>query len=109
MNQTALLRRLTGTQRMEQAFQLSDFVMKLAKLNIKAALGKKATKKKSYLNCGRDCATEDLILTKLLWCKKFRSERHLRDCAGIWQIQKDKIDINYLSHWAEKLAVKNLL
>lgn len=54
-------------------------------------------------------ACEDLILTKLLWCKKIRSERHLRDCAGIWKIQKDKINIKYLNSWAKKLAVVTLL
>ena len=54
-------------------------------------------------------STEDLILTKLLWCKKIKSERHMRDCAGIWKIQKGKTDNKYLNIWTKKLGVTNLL
>lgn len=51
---------------------------------------------------------EDLILTKLLWCKKIRSERHLRDCKGILKVQKEKIDKKYLSFWVKKLKLQGL-
>lgn len=34
MNQAILLRKLTGKQRLEQAFKLSDFVRELARKNI---------------------------------------------------------------------------
>lgn len=51
---------------------------------------------------------EDLILTKLLWCKKIRSDRHLGDCAGIWKIQKSKIDKKYLHFWTQKLEITGL-
>lgn len=46
MNQAQILQKMTGEQRLEQAFQLSDFVRELAVINIKEQLGKKATKKK---------------------------------------------------------------
>lgn len=54
-------------------------------------------------------SAEDLILTKLLWCKKVFSERHFNDCLGIWKIQKHKLDEKYLSSWAERLGIKRLL
>ncbi len=46
MNQVQVLQKLTGEQRLEQAFQLSDLVRELAVINIKEQLGKKATKEK---------------------------------------------------------------
>lgn len=52
---------------------------------------------------------EDLILTKLLWCKEIRSERHLRDCTGVWKIQKNVLDKHYLDFWAKKLGTAHLL
>lgn len=52
---------------------------------------------------------EDLILTKLLWCKQIKSERHLLDCAGILKIQKNKLDDKYLNHWVKKLKVGELM
>lgn len=54
-------------------------------------------------------SAEDIILTKLLWCKEVRSERHLRDCVGILKIQKNNLDTNYLNLWAKKLRVEDLL
>jgi len=53
-------------------------------------------------------SAEDLLLTKLLWCKKIESERHLRDCAGIWQVQENKLDKKYLNLWVKKLGVVKL-
>lgn len=54
-------------------------------------------------------SAEDLILTKLTWCKEVRSERHMRDCAGILKTQQDVLDQQYLSEWAKKLGVEKLL
>ncbi len=45
MNQTMLLRRLTGAQRLEQAFKLSDFVRELSLKNIQAE--KKCSRKQA--------------------------------------------------------------
>ena len=53
-------------------------------------------------------SAEDLILTKLLWCKTIKSERHLRDCTGIIQIQKNKLNKEYLETWTNKLELKDL-
>lgn len=52
---------------------------------------------------------EDLILTKLLWCRQLKSERHMQDCVGIWKVWGSKLDKRYLSIWAKKLKVEKLL
>lgn len=54
-------------------------------------------------------APEDLILTKLAWCKDLRSDRHMQDCIGIWRVQKGKLDEAYLRKRAEELDVVGLL
>lgn len=46
MNQARVLRKLTGEERLEQAFMLSEFVRELAVSDIKERLGPRATKKK---------------------------------------------------------------
>lgn len=46
MDQAKVLRGLTGEQRLEQAFALSDLVRELAMANIKQELGTNATKEK---------------------------------------------------------------
>lgn len=42
---------------------------------------------------------EDLILSKLLWCKKSESTKQLEDIVSIIKIQK-KLDWRYLKKWA---------
>ena len=54
-------------------------------------------------------SAEDLVLTKLVWCKEIRSERHLRDCAGIISTQQEELDWTYLNRWAKTLGVGELL
>jgi len=54
-------------------------------------------------------SAEDLILTKLVWCKEIRSERHLRDCVGIIKTQQAELDWEYMNLWAKKLRVAELL
>lgn len=49
---------------------------------------------------------EDLILSKLNWAKKSRSEMQMRDVASIIRNGYDK---EYVEVWAEKLGVKDLL
>lgn len=51
---------------------------------------------------------EDLVLTKLLWNKKIKSERHLKDCKGILEIQENKLDYVYLKYWVKKLKISKL-
>ena len=44
---------------------------------------------------------EDLILTKL----KAGRERDLEDCIGIFEAQKDQMDLKYLWRWAARLRL----
>ena len=60
--------------------------------------------KKVYL-----ISPEDLILIKLEWFKKSNSTRHLLDASGIWDIQKDIIDLDYLKKRAITLDLAELL
>lgn len=54
-------------------------------------------------------SAEDLIITKLFWCKQVFSERHFRDCVGIWRVQKEHLDQTYLRKEAEKRRILDLL
>ncbi len=54
-------------------------------------------------------APEDVILSKLKWYKESQSEKHLEDISGILEVQKGKLDIEYLKICAEKLSVEDLL
>ena len=48
---------------------------------------------------------EDAILMKLVFYREGRSERHLRDIAGVLQIGGGTVDRAYISEWAEGLGV----
>lgn len=52
---------------------------------------------------------EDLILTKLNWYKEVKSDRHLRDCAGMIKVQRGKLDMVYLQKKAGQFKVDALL
>lgn len=54
-------------------------------------------------------SAEDLVLTKLSWIKVVYSDRHFRDCVGILEMQKGKLDESYLTKNAKKLGVTELL
>jgi hypothetical protein len=45
---------------------------------------------------------EDVLLHKLHWNRLSPSERQIGDAAGIFAVQDDQLDLNYLRHWAEK-------
>lgn len=52
---------------------------------------------------------EDVILAKLLWYKETQIDKHLNDARGVWEMQKDSMDLNYLRLWAIKLGVTSWL
>jgi len=52
---------------------------------------------------------EDLILVKLQWYKDSGSEKHLLDARGILEVQAEALDKQYLSNWASRLSLKDLL
>lgn len=48
---------------------------------------------------------EDIILHKLYWNTITPSERQLGDAAGVFAVQADSLDLNYLREWASRLQV----
>ena len=54
-------------------------------------------------------SAEDVILMKLVFFQLGGSDKHLRDIAGVFLVQKDKIDQDYLNQWSEKLGVADEL
>lgn len=50
---------------------------------------------------------EDIILSKLQWRRQSQSEKQWRDILGILKTQAEKLDVGYLSNWAEQLDVKD--
>lgn len=55
------------------------------------------------------CSPEDLILSKLDWGKRGESERQYRDALAVAKVQRSRLDLAYLAHWAEDLGVSDLL
>lgn len=51
---------------------------------------------------------EDLILTKLKWFKESDSSRHFLDAMGIFKIQKDILDENYIVKWTKFLEIEEI-
>jgi hypothetical protein len=52
---------------------------------------------------------EDVILSKLLWYKEAPTDKHLNDARGVWEMQKESLDLTYLRAWTLKLAVQDWL
>ena len=52
---------------------------------------------------------EDLILSKLQWYQETQSSRHLEDVQSVFKISGEKLNMNYLKQWAEKLELLNIL
>lgn len=50
---------------------------------------------------------EDLIISKLLWSRKAGgSERQIKDCESIWEINRDNIDTDYIEQWVGILGIR---
>ncbi len=53
---------------------------------------------------------EDTILMKLKWAKlSGGSEKQYTDALRVYEVQFEKLDMDYLVHWSEKLSVDSLL
>jgi hypothetical protein len=74
------------------------------KARLKRRIAKKLNKQIIYF-----ISPEDLILSKLLWCKKSNSTRHLEDVESILKISGSKIDFKYLRKQAIHLNVSATL
>lgn len=51
---------------------------------------------------------EDVILYKMLYFKEGRSERHLRDIAGMLAISGSTIDMEYVEEWSQRLSLSDI-
>jgi predicted nucleotidyltransferase len=53
---------------------------------------------------------EDTILMKLKWAKlSGGSEKQYTDALRVYEVQFEKLDLDYLVHWSRKLNVESLL
>lgn len=51
---------------------------------------------------------EDLIITKLEWFKQTDIDKHYFDVLGIYRIQKENLDKNYITNWCKKKSLLDL-
>jgi hypothetical protein len=49
---------------------------------------------------------EDVLISKLEWFRMSESERQLNDAAGIIRIQGERLDLAYVEHWIDALALQ---
>jgi len=52
---------------------------------------------------------EDVILSKLNWARNSESNLQYGDVLGVIKLQWDKLDWEYLRHWAKELGVEETL
>jgi hypothetical protein len=52
---------------------------------------------------------EDVILSKLLWAQKTDSEKQIGDAKGVYKVQEEHLDTDYLKSWAAKLNLSSAL
>ena len=54
---------------------------------------------------------EDVILSKLQWYQNGGqvSQQQFKDVLGVLKVQGDKLDLQYLRHWASRLNISDLL
>jgi hypothetical protein len=50
---------------------------------------------------------EDSILHKLYWNSVTPSDRQLSDAAGVFEVQRESLDVPYLKRWAAALRVES--
>ncbi len=65
------------------------------KLKLERARIKKINNQEIYF-----VSPEDLILSKLAWSKESGSTRHLEDVKTVLDVQKSKLDLDYIKKWA---------
>jgi hypothetical protein len=51
---------------------------------------------------------EDVIIIKMEYYQQGRSEKHLRDIAGILRISAELIDMDYIFLWARKMGLEDI-
>ena len=48
---------------------------------------------------------EDAIISKLEWYKKSDIDKHFFDALGIYRIQREKLDMEYINNWCQKKSI----
>lgn len=56
----------------------------------------------------RVCSPEDVIISKMRYFQEGQSPKHLRDIAGILDIQSDRVDHEYIQHWAKEFGLTEI-
>jgi hypothetical protein len=60
-------------------------------------------------SCNANFASpEDVIIKKLEYYQEGRSDKHLRDIAGVVKIRGEHLDFAYIQTWADKLGLSDL-
>ena len=54
-------------------------------------------------------SAEDLILNKLSWFKEADIQKHFLDAVGVYRMQRDTLDIDYLHKHTEELKLTEIL
>lgn len=70
----------------------------------------KRRKKKPFIN-GRNASIsspESVILNKMIFFKKGKSEKHLRDILGMLKVSGDIIDKEYIKKWSSELGINDI-
>ena len=53
-------------------------------------------------------ASEDVIISKMLYYREGASDKHLRDITGMLKVSGDQIDRDYVTRWATELEVLDI-
>jgi hypothetical protein len=56
----------------------------------------------------RFAAPEDVIIKKLEYFRLGESEKHIRDICGVLRTQGDRIDREYIRHWANEMGLNEI-
>lgn len=54
-------------------------------------------------------SAEDIIIIKLMWFKDSNTQKHFDDALGIVEVQQNRLDLEYLKKWSNKLSLNSLL
>ncbi len=54
------------------------------------------------------CSPEDVIISKMRYYKEGKSPKHLRDIAGVLNLQKGSLDRDYIQKWADSSDLKEI-
>ncbi|MCX6563109.1 MAG: hypothetical protein NTU60_05830 [Candidatus Aminicenantes bacterium] len=74
----------------------------------KSRFGRVRRMKTDPANEANFASPEDVVLNKMEYYRKRRSEKHLRDILGILKVSADLIDFDYLARWARDLGLDEI-